>query len=70
MVCAEKKWNKRRLTEESLLHLDAHGPGCKVEVVFKDQKESQEEETQGTPEQRQECATGMCSEIIQARGVI
>lgn len=49
MVCAEEEWNKRSLTGESLLHLDAHGPGCKIEEVdFKDQKKNQEKETQGT----------------------
>lgn len=56
MVCAEEEWNKRSLTDESLLHLDAHGPGCKMEVVFKDQKKSQEKETHGTPDCKQECA--------------
>lgn len=56
MVCAEEEWNQRSLTDEFLLHLDTRGPGCKIEQVdFKDQKKTQEKETQGTPEHTQEC---------------
>lgn len=63
MVCAEEEWNERSLTDESLLHLDAQGPGGKTEEVdFKTKRNTRYTRAQ----------TGMCrgGEIIQARGVI
>lgn len=66
MVCAKEKWNKRSLTDESLLHL---GSGCKIEVeTFKTKGEGENgKKTQGTPEYKRMCQG---SEIIQARRVI
>ena len=69
MVHAKEECSKRSLTDESLLHLGTHGPGCKIEKGnFKDQKQKPGEEN--TSYTREQIVVCQGREITQAGGVI